>query len=194
MDTFSSFFLMKDFFYGSCHFSGHIWPSLNEYVGFKKYFQSGKQQESRKMDQKIEEKMSHGFRNRSFEALLTLRMIWYIPTKERVLTPRLWKYLTYFWWWYKSILGVSKKCKSENITFTSQNVIFVRNWDFGFVLDTLQSRNPFLQDRKSPLPWENACMKIQPFNLILGAKIMQKWYGNPGQRKFGKKHFENGKF
>ena len=49
------------------------------------------------MDHKIEEKMSHGIRNGTFKAPLTLKKIGYMSTKERVLTPSLWSYLTFFW-------------------------------------------------------------------------------------------------
>ena len=90
-------FLFKIFFKGSCHFCEHMRPSLNEYVGFKKIFQVGKQQKRRKMDQKTEEKMSHGVRNGIFKAPLTLKKIRNISAKERVLTPSVWRYLTFFW-------------------------------------------------------------------------------------------------
>ena len=42
------------------------------------------------MDHRIEEKMSHGIRNGTFKASLTLKKIRCMSAKERVLTPSVW--------------------------------------------------------------------------------------------------------
>ena len=134
--TFHSFFLLKFFFHGSCHFCGHTWPSLNEYVGFKKIFWTEKQPKKKKMDHKIEEKMSHGIRNGTFKAPLTLKKIKCMSAKERVLTPSVWWYLTFFWWQYKSILRVSNRGKVE-ISFLHPKMWFLwenRNFFFFWTL------------------------------------------------------------
>ena len=49
-----------------------------------------KQPKKKKMDHKIEEKMSHGISNGTFKAPLTLKKIRYMFAKERVLTPSVW--------------------------------------------------------------------------------------------------------
>ena len=78
--------------------------------------------------------MSHGVRNGIFKALLTLKKIRNIFAKERVLTPSVWRYLTFFWWRYESILWVRRSAKVEisllhrQMWFLWENAIFVLFW------------------------------------------------------------------
>ena len=87
-------------------------PSMNT-LGLKKFSGWKNNQNRKKKDHRMEEKMSHGVRNGTFKATLTLKKIRYMSAKERVLTPSLWWYLTFFWWRYKSILRVSNRGKVE---------------------------------------------------------------------------------